>query len=248
MILYYSGTGNSRYIANRIAKSLKDPVISINDRIKQQNYQSIQADGRLILVVPTYAWRIPRIVSDWLQNTQFQNVRNVWFIMNCGDSIGTAPAYNARLCREKGWIYKGTSMIVMPENYIALFQVPKDSTAKKIIAKADPLIHDAAEAVQNSQSFSEVPKHFLDPILSTLINPLFFRFIVKADKFTADDKCTGCGKCTILCPLNNISLQKKKPVWGKNCTHCMACINACPTQAIEYGHKSKGKPHYYLNS
>ena len=61
------------------------------------------------------------------------------------------------------------------------------------------------------------------------------------------DKCVGCGKCAKMCPLNNIELKNSKPVWGKNCTHCMACICLCPTEAIEYGKKSVGKPRYHLD-
>ena len=50
------------------------------------------------------------------------------------------------------------------------------------------------------------------------------------------------------CPLNNIRLENGKPVWGKNCTHCMACICYCPKEAIEYGKKSKGKPRYHFEA
>mgnify|MGYP002728531920 CR=1 FL=1 len=67
------------------------------------------------------------------------------------------------------------------------------------------------------------------------------------DILTANDKCIGCGKCAKMCPLNNIKLKNSKPVWGKNCTHCMACICLCPTEAIEYGKKSVGKPRYHLD-
>jgi LysM repeat protein len=42
-------------------------------------------------------------------------------------------------------------------------------------------------------------------------------------------------------------LAEGKPQWGRNCTHCMACICACPSEAIEYKNKSKGKPRYYNN-
>jgi epoxyqueuosine reductase QueG len=48
--------------------------------------------------------------------------------------------------------------------------------------------------------------------------------------------------------LNNIRLENGKPVWGKNCTHCMACICYCPKEAIEYGKKSKGKPRYHFEA
>ena len=80
------------------------------------------------------------------------------------------------------------------------------------------------------------------------VNPVFYRFFVKADAFRAADACTGCGRCVELCPLNNVHLKNGRPVWGKNCTHCMACICYCPKEAIEYGEKSKGKPRYHVEA
>ena len=47
-------------------------------------------------------------------------------------------------------------------------------------------------------------------------------------------------------PLGNITMEDKKPHWNGNCTHCMACIGGCPSEAIEYKRKSKGKPRYYI--
>ncbi len=46
--------------------------------------------------------------------------------------------------------------------------------------------------------------------------------------------------------MNNIRMENGKPVWGQACTHCMACICYCPTEAIEYGKKSVGKPRYHF--
>ena len=61
-------------------------------------------------------------------------------------------------------------------------------------------------------------------------------------------RCIGCGRCVELCPLNNVHLKNGKPVWGKNCTHCMACICYCPKEAIEYGKKSREKPRYHFEA
>ena len=58
--------------------------------------------------------------------------------------------------------------------------------------------------------------------------------------------CIGCGKCEKLCPMNNITLPNDRPVWGDNCTQCMACICYCPKEAIEYGKRSVGKPRYHF--
>ena len=48
--------------------------------------------------------------------------------------------------------------------------------------------------------------------------------------------------------MNNVTLKDGKPSWGKNCTHCMACICYCPKEAIEYGKKSVGQPRYHFEA
>lgn len=76
MIFCYSGTGNSYYIAQRIADELHENIIDLNEKIKTNNYSSIETGNTIILVVPTYAWRIPRIVPIGFikQNSLEQNV------------------------------------------------------------------------------------------------------------------------------------------------------------------------------
>lgn len=67
MLLYFTGTGNSKYIAERIAMALNDDILSMNDRIKAGNTDNVMTGKSMVIVVPTYAWRIPRIVLKWLQ-------------------------------------------------------------------------------------------------------------------------------------------------------------------------------------
>ena len=141
-----------------------------------------------------------------------------------------------------------TAQIVMPENYIAMFSAPQADEARQIVAKAEPDIDRAIAAIQANQPFAPTRNNLYDRFMSGPVNPVFYRFFVKADAFRATDACIGCSKCVELCPLNNIRLENGKPVWGKNCTHCMACICYCPKEAIEYGKKSKGKPRYHFEA
>ena len=55
MVLYFTGTGNSRYVAQRIATTLGDALLSMNDRIKVEDTSSVKTDDRLVIVTPTYA-------------------------------------------------------------------------------------------------------------------------------------------------------------------------------------------------
>jgi len=247
MIFYFTGTGNSLHIAKRVAAITGDTIVSMNDKIKQNDTQPICVADKLIFVVPTYGWRIPRIVEQWIRATQFTSADKVWFVMDCGGEIGNAAKYNRRLCGQKGFTYMGTAQIVMPENYIAMFNAPEEAQAKEIIKKAEPLIDSTAHIIAEGRTFPAPRNNLYDRFMSSVVNPLFYRFFVKADAFYADNRCVGCGKCMERCPLNNIKLKDGKPDWGKNCTHCMACICLCPVGAIEYGKKSVGKPRYHCD-
>ena len=125
MVFYFSGTGNSRYVAQRIAAALGDELLSMNDRIKAEDSSPVKTDERLVIVTPTYAWRIPRLVESWLRRTEFPGAKQAWFVMTCGGEIGSAAKYNHALCRDRQLADMGTAQIVMPENYIAMFNAPR---------------------------------------------------------------------------------------------------------------------------
>ena len=66
MVLYFTGTGNSRNLTRRIAEGLKMPLYDLNACIKAMDTAPVQTGRDVVLVTPTYAWRIPRVVSEWL--------------------------------------------------------------------------------------------------------------------------------------------------------------------------------------
>ena len=248
MILYFSGTGNSNYVAKRIADALGDEILNLNDRIKSGDTSSVETGERVIIVTPTYAWRIPRIVRDWLRKTELRGAKQAWFVMTCGSEIGNADKYNRELCAEKAISCMGTVQIVMPENYIAMFSAPQADEAREIVAKTEPNIDCVIASIQSNQPFAPTRNNLYDRFMSGPVNPIFYKFFVKADAFTVSDACIGCGQCAKLCPMNNVTLKDGKPVWGKACTHCMACICYCPKEAIEYGKKSVGQPRYHFEA
>lgn len=82
MVLYFSGTGNSRYIAAQIAQALCVPTLDLNVRIQAADTSPVQTGPDIVLVTPTYAWRIPRIVEQWLEATPLPQAQRIWFVMD----------------------------------------------------------------------------------------------------------------------------------------------------------------------
>ena len=148
MILCFSGTGNSKYVAQRIADALDDALVNLNDRIKASDTSSVETGERVIIVTPTYAWRIPRVVRDWLRKTELRDAKQAWFVMTCGSEIGNADKYNRELCAEKAISCMGTAQIVMPENYIAMFSAPQADEARTPLPRQAPV--SAAGSVRSA--------------------------------------------------------------------------------------------------
>ena len=109
MVLYFTGTGNSRYLARRIAEGLEMPLYDLNACIKAGNTAPVQTGRDVVLVTPTYAWRIPRVVSEWLDKTELTGAERIWFVMDCGSEIGNAAGYNRQLAAQKQLQYMGTA-------------------------------------------------------------------------------------------------------------------------------------------
>ena len=244
MILYFSGTGNSEYAAKRIGREIGDEVIDLFERIRSHDVSQMHSERPWVVVVPTYAWRIPKLVETWLEQTELTGSQKLYFVMTCGGSIGNAGKYLAALCAAKKMHFMGCAAITMPENYIALFTTPDREKALQIIGQAEPVMDQVAQWLKLGEAFPPQKPTVLDKVSSGPVNGLFYAAFVHAKKFYSTDACISCGICAKVCPTENVSLVQGKPVWGTNCTHCMACICRCPTQAIEYGKHSKGLPRY----
>ena len=244
MIVYFSGTGNSRYCAQILAKELGDSCMDSFHFIRDGIAAELSSEKPWVFVAPTYSWQLPRVFADFIRSGSFAGSREAYFVMTCGSDIGNAASRNRELCREKGFRYRGTLPVVMPENYIALFRAPAPEKARRIVAVARLLLHRRAKCILEGRDFPAGKTGVLDRLKSGPVNTLFYRFQIKSSPFTVSDACVGCGQCQALCPLGNIRLEGGKPVWGDRCTHCMACICLCPTEAIEYGRASRGKLRY----
>ena len=245
MIVYFSGTGNSRFAAEFLAKQLGDELLDAGKRMKTEEKGRLYSDRPWVFVAPVYAWRMANVMADYIRTAQLQGSREAYFVLTCGSEIGNAGKYAEQLCVEKGLSYRGVLEVVMPENYIAMFNAPDIEEARSIVAKARPVLEQGGELIRQGKAFPAPQISLLDQLKSGPVNVGFYRFYVKADSFRATDACIGCGFCAEACPLNNIRLSSRQPVWGKRCTHCMACICGCPYEAIEYGRKSKGKSRYH---
>ena len=126
MIVYFSGTGNSRYVARLFAEALDDEMLDAAEYMKSGRRADVTSEKSYVFVSPTYAWRLPRVFERFIREGTFAGARTAYFVLTCGDGVGRADYYAAELCREKDMACLGLLPVVMPENYLALYDVPGD--------------------------------------------------------------------------------------------------------------------------
>ena len=150
------------------------------------------------------------------------------------------------LSRKINMIYKGSADVQMPRNYIAsnIYPMLSAEEISEYLSRARVKIPEVSEIIKAGGTLTKRHVYIFEALSVILVAGPWRKFILTAKAFYAEDSCIGCGKCAKLCPLNNIKIEDKKPVWGKKCTHCMACIANCPKESIEYGKITQGKDRY----
>ncbi len=242
MIFYFTGTGNSKYVADRLGAMTGEPVVSIADAQKQGRPAFDARDQAVGFVLPIYFYGIPTIVADFVRGMELQLDKGayVYAVFTCGKSTGAAGDAFAILLQEREIHLCGMCGIQMPDNYIPLLNPPDETEEKRILKKADAAIDKIYEQVRSRYTGDMILCRGAAPKLVSKMMYPFYERGRKTRKFYADQNCNGCGLCESVCPANVIRMKDNKPEWtAPQCVFCMGCINRCPRHAIQYGALTK---------
>lgn len=251
MIFYFSGTGNSKWIADKLSETLSDRIISVGDAIVNNDFSySVGVNEKIGWVFPIYSWGPAPVLLDFISKVTLdgydKDFNYCYMVCSCGDDIGYSADIWRKALRKKGVEGNAAFSVQMPNNYILLpgFDVDTKEVQEEKLKKAPVRLSGITERINGLQHTDDVTTGSYKYIKSRLIYPLFRKFGISDKAFAADSKCNGCGLCERNCPVKNISLESKLPVWHGNCTMCLSCIHRCPVRAIDYGSQSVKKGRY----
>lgn len=240
MILYFSATGNCKYVATRLTRAAQQEMLSIADCIKENRYDF--ADETISIISPTYDWGLPSIVKEFLEKASFQT-EYLYFIATYGTTPG-ATGYMANKAiqgREIDAYYS----VRMADTWTPIFDL---STPEKVArytknteAEIDAVICAVGQRHTNRHMSPRTPAF----ITEWIAEPIYNNKVRQTSHFHVEDTCIGCGSCAKKCPVQAIEMRDKKPVWVKDkCVMCLGCLHLCPKFAIQYEDKTKTHGQY----
>ncbi len=251
MVFYFSGTGNSEWVAKFVARELNDELRFMPDELAGDMYYCLRKGERLGFVFPCYAWGVPRFVEHFIRHVEIENVSYVYFIVTCGDDTGLTDSIFCTDVAAKGWDCMLGRAVQMPESYVCLpgFDVDSISREQEKYMKARERLRQVVEDIIDGRGgFDTIPGK-MPWVKSRVVRPFFNKFLVAPKYFKSTEKCVGCGKCMNACPFHNIRLDETQhPVWDSHCVQCMRCYHVCPSHAIEWGVFTKNKGQYICHA
>jgi ferredoxin len=246
-LFYFSGTGNSLFVANELAKKI--PGSKVRPIISLLRQGVILTDAETIgIVFPVHAMTIPTAIKQFLRMIDLRQVEYVFAVATrLGLVFEDFGAIDRRL-RKKRRRLDAHFLLNMGSNDVKVegYRCP---TGEKIAAyEADVLkrLDMISGVVGRRERHRPRDTEFTIGLpYGRIRNRLTERFIVSlkglserfggVNYFYVDDSCSGCGICERVCLSGKIEMTGDRPAWSKDvlCHMCYACINYCPKRSVQ---------------
>lgn len=238
IVLYFTGTGNSLYIARQLAG--KDgETLSIPQLMKKNQYD-IEAD-EIGIVYPIYGHMPPNMVREFIKKAKL-TARYKFAVLTYGNRKCDAVEIWDRISRQAGTAFDYIATIVMVDNWLPNFDMNEQIKVDKHIP----------EHLANIKKDLSTCRHWHEPVTEeerqqhqeflkrSGIGPTK-GFMLRCEKsFVVTDACIECGICTYVCPRGNYELTSEGAQMSGDCEFCFACIQNCPQKAIQFAPPKEG--------
>lgn len=244
LVIYFSGTGNSKYIATQFASNMKADCHSIEEVLDFDDL--IQKSDTVCFCYPIYGSCVPRIMREFvlLHSEKLCNKKLIILCTQMMFSGDGARAFTDLLPGSQDHVIYAEHFN-MPNNISNLFLFPIGDMERKrklrsANKKMEKVCSDIRKGVVKRRGWGKLSH------LMGLSQSLGWPAIEekRRSSFHTDDDCNCCGICVKLCPVNNLEVTNDSIGQKDNCILCYRCVNACPKKAAIVMLNSKPKKQY----
>jgi ferredoxin len=246
-IYYFSGTGNSLYVARELQKRIPDSIII--PMVSLLNKKVIQTQGEAVgFVFPVHALTIPIAVKKFIKKTDLKSSEYLFAIATRDGSIFRGFEKIDQLLKKKNKHLNSHFILNMCNNE-SRHKGYKVSSESDILS-LEKVVHEKLGAIQNmiinKMTNREIDANYsygfpYHPILNYLSEKLVLlgmtvaEYVGGVNYFYTDSRCNGCEICEKICLSKKIKIRDNKPIWQKKvlCYMCFACLNYCPKESVQ---------------
>ncbi|MBD3192129.1 MAG: hypothetical protein GF308_15900 [Candidatus Heimdallarchaeota archaeon] len=260
MIFYFSGTGNTWWIA----KTIQEKLLEEGFKVEKHSIESpiFKEQGKIDQIIenvdyigigyPIYGSDMPDSFYEFITKLPTVEDKQAFIFTTMLSFSGDGALVARRRLKKKGFCVKQAINIPMPNNVklpypiFRSFPSHNQRQIEKIKIKATKKVDKFVKKFVKGKKWLEGR----DPIsiLVALIQRVPMKIIGWsrfAKNFFVDRKdCIDCLQCVNYCPTNNIQFKNDQFSWGDNCIACLRCYNLCPTNAIQYKKATLNKKKY----
>lgn len=210
IILYFTATGNSLYVARQLADEIG-------------------------IVYPIYGQMPPNMVRRFIQKARLKAAYK-FAVLTYGNMQFVAAGIWDELSRKSGNAFDYITSILMVDNWLPNFDMNEQiKIDKHIPERLERITADIAARKHEIPSTEERARQLFDRFIRDRgLDPEVGYLMHSEDYFVVTDACIGCAVCTEVCPRGNYELTSTGVKTEGDCDFCFACIQNCPQKAIKF--------------
>lgn len=254
-IYYFSGTGNSLYVARELQKRI--PGTKLTPIVSLLNKGVIDTSAETVgFVFPIHFTAIPTFIKGFIKKLDLKSSKYIFAIATRVGITHSAFYDIDKTLKKKGKKLDAYFSLNMAGNDPKFeYKVPTEEELLKLHSEVLNRLDLIEKVIINKEKNWEKDNHATITIPSILMRliPAFLAISERLgfqENFYSDFNCSGCGTCEKVCLSKKIKMVNNKPVWQKSvkCYHCSACLNYCPMQSVQiksHTEKNGRYPHPY---
>ncbi len=225
-LVYFSPTNGTEKILKKISTAFKNiPTEEFNlTKVENISKKKFRNNECVIFGVPVYSGRVPDVVLERLKAFSGENTLAVLV------AVYGNRHYDDALLELKNFVVEQGFKPISAGAFVARHSF---STKDFPIAENRPDKNDLETAVNfGMEIFKKIQENNYDEVLVPGNFPLKPKSPrINSTPSTIEEKCTKCGKCKDVCPVDAIEINEIVKTNSDLCIKCMACVKICPVDA-----------------